>query len=1142
MQSLVTVLDSEMGQSMRVYGSTFLWFIPFVRSIMELPELNASYISEVIHYLCDKIRENRHMLTGQTSVCDKVTEFFTRILIQIVELHSTEGRMGILSRCSLKWVGEIVLCIIQSDETHGPPDRMGGIHGVSSTSYNLGIVGRLPASGGGIGAIIAGCMKLIRLLLKEGIRRYVPSATHFFNLLNKQLRGVTNKRWNLTRSESDELQKCLLRVVRSMPERPASPHSVVPPPCAQSAEAATNTVISRNSVPTLNQQQHEDQEAGPSRAGDESGIIKGEPIWNYRNWNLDEEVCSGLEVIMKAKKEPLDPVSISQLRPVVQLEHIKPDLGKVQEIRSRLNNQNLSKIKAIAKQKPSEFLKSAKDECGFGAAEEVEEDDDEPLDIKRVRLTKSIHKVESSDSEVDSSAVGKTRNRSMGTSKENVESSTIVISDDDSDNDERPNDILRSPDCVLSDSPGRDYDDLSESQVFEFETQQYVASAWNDSDFDASDLAKKPKADQLLKPQVDEAPHEASPSSSETEPIPDEDIERACQQAEDKIREQQQPQEPVDSCASSLSKASSTAESWDKFAKPKPVKSTKTTPSDKKQPKKPLIIDALAQKIRRHPWKRSSTSQDAEEPSSSTSPSSCGVSSSSPSCSSDSSPYFSASSSRDTPAIVPPKKVRKVAEPASTAERLGLKRKERKAFELSQRSLDCVAKLRCHGQKVQVEPQQKTRRVRRATKTSPQKCIVKGNKKLLGSQDIQFFRQSREKHQRPATGAITTLAPKPAKIKQPGEVHLPKPTVASSEAGDIFPCPQPDPDHQRDNEKADGARNNKRIESKYFQASETAEVNMEKEKPAQEDDEEWMFLTQMEPTDMELCSQTEQFEEENGEELFLTQRDPIDMDIDTDSESDTPGPTLTPKPIQNPVGGNDDHLFVKPGMSPMSQKKAKPSTTKIYTPSSRSASLVLEMEKGAKPPPAANVAKAKIPRLPPAMPPPKTFQPLHPPQLPKPLPSQHAPHAPKLVTSSKISSTSEPPSYKVYQRPEAPVNKPVPTMDPSPTFDLSILTQAILKWEYRILDNYKAFGSPHDLCQLPLKKVPVQFPSYLEYFNTLYPLLLINAFEEVGLHLISVMPKYLDVISTESYTIKGLVFHPKMKFLSLITHPHVVPN
>ncbi len=89
-----------------------------------------------------------------------------------------------------------------------------------------------------------------------------------------------------------------------MPERPASPLSVVPPPSAPSVEATTNTIISRNSVPTLNQQKHEDQEAGPSRAGDESGFIKEEQIWNYRNWNLDEEVCSGLEVIIKAKKEP----------------------------------------------------------------------------------------------------------------------------------------------------------------------------------------------------------------------------------------------------------------------------------------------------------------------------------------------------------------------------------------------------------------------------------------------------------------------------------------------------------------------------------------------------------------------------------------------------------------------------------------------------------------------------------------------------------------------------------------------------------------------------------------------------------------------------------------------------------------------
>lgn len=1157
MQSLVKVLDSEMGQSMRVYGSTFLWFIPFVRSIMELPELNASYISEVIHYLCDKILANRHALTGQTSGCDKVTEFFTRILIQIVELHSTEGRMGILSRCAPKWVEVIVMCIVLSDEPHGPPDKMGGIHSVSSTSYNHGIVGRLPTpGGGGIGAIILGCMTLIRQLLKEGIKTgSVPRATHFLNLLNKQLRGATNKRWNLTHLESIELQKCLKSVVRSMQEKPAPASSVVPATSTStstSLEAATNTVISRKSMPTLNP--HEDQEAGPSRACG-SSIFKEEPIWGDESGFLDEDLFSGLENIMKAKKEPPAPMLISEPRPAVERAKIKPDLGELQKIRSKLNNQNFPKIVAIAKRKVSESSKpvnlaSAKEELGSRAVEVVDDDDDdeddEPLDIRQTRLIQSArNKLESSD-------VGKTPARSTDNSKENVESTTIVISDDDedSDNDERPNDILRpidkectmknkSPEHPVSpESPGRDYDDLSESQVFEFETQEYVPSAWDYSDFDTSGLRKK--SDQTFKPQVEEAPREASPSwSSETEMIPDEDIERACQQAEEKIRQQQQPEEPADSCA--LSKASSTAESWDKFVKPKPlqVKSAKKIPSEKRnilQPKKPVVIDALAQKVRCHAWKRSSTSLDLEEPSSSTTPSSSCMKSSSPSSSSDSSPYFSASTSRGTPAIVPPKKVRKVVEPESTAERLGLKKKERKAFDLSQRSLDCVAKLRCHGQKVQVEPQQKTRRVCRTAKTSPQKRKVKGSKKLMGSQDIQFFRQSREKHQRPATGAITTMAPKPPKTKQTGEVSLSKSKVAGKEDGDFFTRFQPDPDQQQDNEKTsdsspsrgDGVGSSGTIiESKYFQASETADVNLEDKAThtsKEEVDDEWMFLTQMEPTDMELCSQMEQIEDEN-EEFFLTQRDPVDMDIDSDSESDIPGqPVLTHKPSQAshaPLSNttcNDekvaDHLFLKPGLPAVSQKKAKPSTTKIYNPSSRSASLVLEMEKGAKPPPAANVAKAKIPRPPPAMP--KTLKPVAPPQFPKPFPSQQSslPQVPKLVTSTKISSTSEPPSYKVYQRPEAPVHKPAPVVDQSPKFDLSVLTQAILKWEYRMLDNYKTFGSPNDLCQLPLKEVPVKFPSYLEYFNALYPLLLINAFEEVGLRLISVVPKSIDVIET----------------------------
>ncbi|XP_051536202.1 probable helicase senataxin isoform X2 [Myxocyprinus asiaticus] len=1175
MQSLVSVLDSEMGQSMRVYGSTFLWFIPFVRSIIELPELNASYISEVLHYLCDKIRDNRHMLIGPTNVYDKVTEFFTRILIQIIELHVSKGRMGILSRCAPKWVEVIVMCTLLSDEPWNvvPQDRMGGIHRVSSTSKSLAVVGQLPASESGIGAIILGCMMLIRQLLKEKLRSGSdPCSTRFLNLLNKQLRGVPNKRWNLTSSESSELQQCLIRVVRSMPERSASPPSIVPVPSTHLV--SPNAVISKNSVPTLHQQ-HVDQKVGPSRAGDASAFIKEEPLDDYENCISNEDYLSGLQDMIKAKKEPPNPALISEINPCVEFVHVKLDLEKLQEIKTRLNdNQNLSKIEAIAKRKLCEPevrqcrvnsgqeelghlsesscpvnlqpVTSIKEECRFRAEVDHgnDDDDDEPLDITWKRLKKS-HKLESSDSEVYGIDV-QSNTRTTGTSKENLESSTIIISDDDydevSENDERPTKEIQGSldklcpvknrpleDPVLPESPVRDYDDLSESQLFEFETQQYVASAWDDLNVDATVLTMKPKLDQTLR--LEPAPNDSSPSwSTETELIPDEDIERACRQSEDKIRQQLQPQEPAVSCALSSSKVASTAEYLDKFTKPKPPPDTsqKTNPSDKRdilQAKKPLIIETLAQKIRHKPRKRSTFSRYEEDHSGWTNPASSGLPSHSPSSSSISSPYVSTLTSRDTPAIVPPKKVRKAVEPKSTAERLGLKKKERKAFDLSQRSLNCVAKLRCHGQKVQVEPQQKKRRGCRTTKTSPQKRIVKGNKKLLASQDMQFFRQIREKHQRPATVSPTTLAPKPTRSTQPGEMHLLN-SVATEEDCDFFPYPQPDPDHQEDNEKAaakiktnyTGETNEARgegvgngsIESKCFQNCELADVavNTERGKVAKEEvDDEHMLLTQMEPTDIELCSQMEQFDEENGEGLLLTQRDPVDMDLDPVSESEQPillahkPLQTTPTPLSEAIR-NDDHLFLKPGMSPLSQKKAKPSTTKIYTPSSRSASLVLEMEKEAKPPPASNVAKAKGARLPSAMAPPKTIPTLPFPQLPQPFPSKQSPrplsHAPKSVVCSKMSLASEPPSYKIYQRPEAPVHKPVPTMDQSQKFDLSVLTQAILKWEYRMLANYKTFGSPDDLCQLPLKEVPEKFHSYLEYFNTLYPLLLMNVFEEIA--------------------------------------------
>ncbi|XP_021117493.1 probable helicase senataxin isoform X5 [Heterocephalus glaber] len=57
METLASVLQSDIGQDMRVHNSTFLWFIPFVQSLMELKDLGVAYIVEVIHHLYSQVKD-----------------------------------------------------------------------------------------------------------------------------------------------------------------------------------------------------------------------------------------------------------------------------------------------------------------------------------------------------------------------------------------------------------------------------------------------------------------------------------------------------------------------------------------------------------------------------------------------------------------------------------------------------------------------------------------------------------------------------------------------------------------------------------------------------------------------------------------------------------------------------------------------------------------------------------------------------------------------------------------------------------------------------------------------------------------------------------------------------------------------------
>ncbi|KPP75887.1 putative helicase senataxin, partial [Scleropages formosus] len=480
-----------------------------------------------------------------------------------------------------------------------------------------------------------------------------------------------------------------------------------------------------------------------------------------------------------------------------------------------------------------------------------------------------------------------------------------------------------------------------------------------------------------------------------------------------------------------------------------------------------------------------------------------------------------------TPAIVPPKKERKPVEPVSPAEKLGLIKRKRKAFEFSQRSTACIKKLRKHGQGVHVEQKQWTQRGKKSKLITPQKLNIRGHRKLLASQDLQYFRQSRGKlhslHSEAENkltaerGPMETKLPKISNTK----IHIPKPNVADGE--DVFLPSLPlrhDPMTdggartagqslqdkpsfseinstesrpssstiiEDENLHADQVQSSKSLLTNSLIDAITSTVNNKcDDMSIAQEDGDTSDLTQNDPVDMEICSQMEE-----EDDIFLTQRDPVDMDIDLESQICPENKSEERVSTSHP---GDDHIFLKPGISPSPLKKSKPPTTKIYASSSRSETLVQEMKKTAsKPLPVG--AKSKIR---PSLPVKNTSTPQSDSSLfrqPVPLttPVSLRPHS---FQSGPVGSSLQVPTYKTYARPEAPVVKAMPHNDTGPKFDQAYLIKAILKWNYEMFFSYSQFGIPSDLCHFQLKEVANNYRSYDEYFGTFYPLLLINTFEE----------------------------------------------
>ncbi|XP_012495286.1 PREDICTED: probable helicase senataxin [Propithecus coquereli] len=210
METLASVLQSDIGQDMRVHNSTFLWFIPFVQSLMDLKDLGVAYIAEVIHHLHSEVKD---VLNQTDAVCDKVTEFFLLILVSVIELHRNKKCLHLLWISSQQWVEVVVKCAKlpttafarSSEKSSGNCSK--GTAMISSLSLHS-----MPSN-----SVQLACVQLIRSLLKEGYQLGQQTiCKRFWDKLNLFLRGNLSLGWQLTSQETHELQTCLKQIIRNV--------------------------------------------------------------------------------------------------------------------------------------------------------------------------------------------------------------------------------------------------------------------------------------------------------------------------------------------------------------------------------------------------------------------------------------------------------------------------------------------------------------------------------------------------------------------------------------------------------------------------------------------------------------------------------------------------------------------------------------------------------------------------------------------------------------------------------------------------------------------------------------------------------------------------------------------------------------
>ncbi|XP_042686600.1 probable helicase senataxin isoform X2 [Centrocercus urophasianus] len=333
MQTLANVLQSDIGKDMRVHDSTFLWFIPFVQSLMDLKDLGVAYIVEVIHYLCSEIKD---ILNERIQRCDKVSEFFLLILVSIIELHRNKKCLHLLWISSQEWVEAVVRCA-----------KLPAIAFTRCTEKAAGSYARgsSTVSSQASNSVQHACVQLIRSLLREGYQIGQHAlCKQYLDKLNLLLRGNLSLGWQLNIQETQELQVCLKQVIRNLKSRAVNV-SVSVESSANSAALPSVSLKQEKSTPGDKMSVHGRENlcspvAFISKEGEDGRCQDNSFTGRNSSWEEDctdssknsKSLTSTDCLLVNIKKEPKD--LITQQCKCLQKSFAKEMHGKVQENRN----------------------------------------------------------------------------------------------------------------------------------------------------------------------------------------------------------------------------------------------------------------------------------------------------------------------------------------------------------------------------------------------------------------------------------------------------------------------------------------------------------------------------------------------------------------------------------------------------------------------------------------------------------------------------------------------------------------------------------------------------------------------------------------------------------------------------------------